>query len=184
MKKVLIVYGTRYGSTREISQEIEKVLRENDIEVKSVNIEDKKEIPALDKFDGVLIGSSIKIGKMTKHIRKFIDKNADKLQNRENILGIFISCGTAGEEGKRPKAKQDYIESILKEKNLNVDMYDAFGGVFDLTEDSNIGFLGKKILKMMAKEDPNITPGQKNDQRNWEYIREFANNFCSQLTAE
>lgn len=184
MKRVLLIYGTRYSSTKEISQEIEKVLKEKNIEVNAFNLAEEKDIPSLDEFDGLLIGSGIKMGKMTKNVRKFVDKNEDTLRNRKNILGLFISCGTAGEAGKREKAKKDYIDKFLKDKNIEADMEEAFGGVFDLSEDSNLGFLSKKVLKMTAKEDPNITPGEKNDQRDWEFIREFADKFCNKLTKE
>ncbi|TXT60136.1 MAG: hypothetical protein BAJALOKI2v1_130018 [Promethearchaeota archaeon] len=186
MKKSLIVYGTRYGSTEEISKEIAKILREHEIEVELINLEETKvkNLPPLENFDGILVGSSIKIGKMTKHIRKFLEKNEEMLKARENILGLFVSCGTAGDPEKRGKAKKDYINKVLNEKNLEADLSEAFGGVFDLSEESNLGFFSKKIMEATSKDDPNITAGEKNDQRDWNRIKEFANRFCEQLTSD
>ncbi|MEN6292997.1 MAG: flavodoxin domain-containing protein, partial [Methanobacterium sp.] len=63
--KVLIVYGTRYGTAAEIAEEIRKVIEREGIEVDLV---DSKGIKNYDipPYDMVIMGSGIKIGKWTK----------------------------------------------------------------------------------------------------------------------
>jgi len=183
MKKVLLVYGTRYGSTEEISNKIKEVLQKNDIDVDLINLEDRKlkNLPSLEEFDGIMIGSSIKIGKMTKNVRKFLKKYADKLKNKTNLIGVFVSCGSAGDPAERPKARKEYIESVLEKYGIDADMYEAFGGVLDLTEDSNLGFVSKKMMAAAAKDDESLTAGEKNDTRDWEFISSYAKSFCDSL---
>lgn len=183
MTKVLLLYGSRYGSTAEISEKIEEVIREQDVEVESINLEDTKlkELPPLQEFEGVLIGSGIRINSMTKSVKKFFKKYADALNKRENLVGVFVSCGTANNPEERPKARKDYIEKVLEKYGINADIYEAFGGMLDLTEESKLGFFSQKILKMVAKEDPTINLGERNDNRDWDLIAKFADDFCDLL---
>ncbi|MGV9202678.1 MAG: flavodoxin domain-containing protein [Promethearchaeia archaeon] len=183
MTKLLLLYGSRYGSTAEIAEKMEEIFTDHDIEVKLVNLEETKlrNLPSFDEFDGLLIGSGIKIKRMTKNVRKFLKKNAHALNKEGQIVGIFVSCGTADDPEERPKARKEYIENILKRYNIKADMYEAFGGKLDLTEDSNLGFFSKKIMGMAAKEDLEIEQGETNDNRDWEFISNFAKAFCNLL---
>ncbi|MFO7794722.1 MAG: flavodoxin domain-containing protein [Promethearchaeati archaeon] len=181
MKRVLLLYGTRYGSTAEISNKIKEILIKNDIEVEVINLDDVKikNLPPIEDFNGILIGSGIKINKMTKSVRKFLSKFADTLMKEKNTLGIFISCLMANNPEDRPKARNDYIKKVLEENGIEVAMLEAFGGVLDLTENSNLGGFSKKMMEKMAEDDPNLTPGTKNDGRDWDLITKFAEDFCT-----
>ncbi|TFF97662.1 MAG: hypothetical protein EU547_03720 [Promethearchaeota archaeon] len=183
MKKVLILYGTRWGSTEEISQELADILNEKDINAEILNLETTKtsKYPALDEYDGILIGSGIKIKKWTKSARKFLKKYADELNSKSNTLGVFISCGDGGIPEKREHARKEYIESLLDKYNVDADIYEAFGGTIDLTEDSKLGKFSLKMMNMAAQDDPDLKANDKNDTRDWERIKEFGRNFCEIL---
>lgn len=66
--KVLIAYGSRFGSTEEISIKISHTLEEQEIETHLLDLKKvkAKDWPSLEAFDGVLVGSGIRIGKWTK----------------------------------------------------------------------------------------------------------------------
>ncbi|MHA1104508.1 MAG: flavodoxin domain-containing protein [Promethearchaeota archaeon] len=68
MSKVLILYGTRYGATKEISNEIEKIIQDSGMTTESFNLKEvnPKNIPPLDQYDGIIIGTGIKMGMWTK----------------------------------------------------------------------------------------------------------------------
>ena len=80
-KKVLIAYGTRFGSTEEISSKFAEIMREKDLDTTVINVK-KDKWPPLDQFDAVLIGSSIKIGRWTKEAKKFFKKNVESLKEK------------------------------------------------------------------------------------------------------
>ncbi|MCD6467133.1 MAG: hypothetical protein J7L10_04325 [Methanomicrobia archaeon] len=65
MSKVLIAYGTRFGRTEEISQEIVRILEKERIDSQLLDLQKTKlkEWLPLEGFGGVLVGSSIKIMK-------------------------------------------------------------------------------------------------------------------------
>jgi len=183
MKKVLIIYGTRWGSTEEISQELASILKENEIETELLNLETRKkrDYPSLEEYDGILLGSGIKIKKWTKSSRKFLKKYADELKSKPKTLGVFVSCGDGGIPEKREEAKEKYIKEVLDDYEIDADIYEAMGGVIDLTEDSRMGKFSIKMMNIAAQDDPKLDANEKNDTRDWDRIKEFGKNFCDLL---
>ncbi len=186
-KKVLIAYGTRYGSTEEISQEIAKILEQKGIESHLVNLGEikSKKWPSLEEFDGILVGSSIKITRWVKEPRIFLKKHVDELKKKEKILGLFVSGALTIVDYE--KQKEDSIKNkILEELGIHADIYDAFGPVMDFSEDSKMGKINKSILKLAAKGMSNDTGIEinfegRNDLRDWDKIRNFAEKFAMLL---
>ncbi|MGQ9723698.1 MAG: flavodoxin domain-containing protein [Candidatus Jordarchaeum sp.] len=184
-KKVLIAYGSRYGSTEEISQEIAKVLEKQGMQVQVVDLKKtkSKDWPSLESFDGVLVASGIRIMKWMNEPQEFLKKHRGEFQKKEKKLGLFISSGFASIPENREKAKNDWIEKVMNKIGVKADIYDAFGGVYDFSESSRMGGLDKRMLKMaskgMSKEfGIEIDEKGRNDFRDWDQIRSFAEKFA------
>ncbi len=177
MGKVLVAFGSRYGSTQQIAEKISDFLKDQGLETQLLNLKEikQKNWPALNNFDGILIGSGIKIGMWTKESKAFI--KFAKSSNINNPLGAFVSCGEAMNPNNRSSARDRYLAKVLAKFGIQASLYDAFGGVFDLSETSNLGKINKKILVTVSKEDPTIKPNQRNDGRDWEQIKQFAMEF-------
>jgi len=180
-KRVLIAYGTRYGSTEEISQEIAKTLKEKGLEFELFNLGEgkSKNWPQLDDFDGVIIGTSLKINSWKKQVKSFIEKNRVVLKKRK--LGVF-TCG-AYAIAEPAEAKKDIAKRLMKKFELKADIYDAFGGILDFSEDSNVGKAGRLTLKAVAlglrdEKGMEIDMSGCNDFRDWDKIRSFAESFA------
>ena len=180
MKKVLIVYGTRYGTTQNTSEKLQDILAAKDIDVNLVNLEDNE--PALTGFDGILVGTGIKISMWTKSVKKFIKKHKKALSNRNFKFGCFVNCGTASEKEKIPKAKENYIYKKLQKIGLTCDISDAFGAIYDFSEASNLSNMNKKIMKAGLKDDgwENIED-IRYDLRDMDQIQKFAEDFIALL---
>jgi menaquinone-dependent protoporphyrinogen oxidase len=181
-KKVLIAYGTRFGCTEEISEEIAKVLEKEGIEFQLLNLRKTKarKWPLVREFDGVLVGSGIKIMQWTKEPKTFLKKCKEEL--KEKVVGLFICSAYAIQDPEH--AKKEYIEKVMEKVGVTADMYEAFGGVIDLSESSPLGVVDRKMLKLAAKgmtEDMGITieDNAKNDFRDWDRIRQFAEKFAA-----
>lgn len=181
MSKVLILYGTRYGTTKGISDEIEKVIQEKGISTESYNLKEYnlKEIPPLEEYDGVIIGTGIKIKRWTKVVKKFVQKRKTELKKRQSTLGFYVCCGVASKKSDISKAINDYITSKLQKLGIQPALVDAFGGAYDLTEGSAItGITRKIVIGIMKKEEGIENPeGKMHDYRDWEQIKDFANKF-------
>ena len=72
---------------------------------------------------------------------------------------------------------QAHKKKLAKSK-LEVDIHDAFGGVIDLTENSQIGKIMRKMLNAGTKDDPFLEANDRNDHRDWKQIEEFVINFA------
>ncbi len=183
-QKVLIVYGSRYGSTEEISIKFKKKLEDSGFIVDLINLKSKKkEMPQVNNYSGVLIGSGILINRWTKKAKQFLKKNV-KLINDNNILvGIYLSSGLAANPERRPEAVEKLLIKVFEKEGLvlgdNV-IYDAFGGVNDLSENTNLSGLHRKMLTMASKMDPDyIVLGERKDWRDWDQINSFIEKFIS-----
>jgi len=56
--KALIYYGTRYGATKGTSEEIAKILREENFDVKVVNAQEEK-IKDISEYGLIAVGSGV-----------------------------------------------------------------------------------------------------------------------------
>ena len=178
MKKVLIVYGTRYGATRDTSKKIRDILTTKEIEVDLVGIDEGE--PSLSGYDGVLIGTGIKISMWTKKIKKFIKKHKNVLKGRKFKSGFFINCGTASEKEKIKEAKEKYIDKKLQEIGINFDIADAFGPIYDFSETSVLSNMSKKIMKAGLKDDGwEKVDDILYDLRDMDQIQKFAEDFAT-----
>jgi menaquinone-dependent protoporphyrinogen oxidase len=185
MSKVLILYGTRYGTTKEVSKEIEKIIKEMGNNVESYNLEEckPKEIPPIQDYDGVLIGSGIKIKRWTKGVKKFVQKRKSELIESQSKLGFYVCCGEAAKKSDISKAVNNYITSKLEKVGVQPALIDAFGGCYDLTENSPISGMMRKIVIGIMKSEQGIEnpDGKKHDFRDWDQIKDFANKFVELL---
>ena len=88
----LIAYGTKHGCTEKCATELSKELDGN---VEIINLKNNNKID-LNKYDSVIIGGSVYIGKIQKEVTEFINSNLNELLKKQ--IGLFI-CGMQ-EEGE------------------------------------------------------------------------------------
>ncbi|MHA2246876.1 MAG: flavodoxin domain-containing protein [Candidatus Hodarchaeales archaeon] len=184
--KVLIAYGSRFGSTEEISSEMSKILTDKGIETSLINLREvkSKDWPSPETFDGIIIGSGIRVSRWTKEPKQFLKKNKDKLINKN--LGLFVSCADATVPETIDKARKDYLETTMEELGITAGMYDAFGGVIDLTKSSKMSFIEKKALMAVAKKRAGdniegIDGKSRTDFRDWEQIKRFTEKYAEMV---
>ena len=179
MNKVLIVYGTRFGATKSTSEKIFKILKEKQIEVRHVDSLEKQ-IPMLRGYDGIIVGTGIKMGMWTKQIKKFFKKTKKDFAERSFKFGFFVNCGTAAEKKKISEAKEKYIDKKLEKIGLSYDIANAFGPIYDFSDSSLMSNINKKLMKAGLKEDGwEKVEDIRYDLRDMEQIQKFAEQFAS-----
>jgi len=136
--KILIVYATKYGATKEIVGKLEGYL-EGD--VTTCNIDDKPTIKPKD-YDCVIIGSPVVAGAIKKGIKEFAQNNVKELQEKK--VGIFVS-------GLAEDGMSDYLRNNFPKELLATAKEKAFlGGIYD---PQKCNFFARMILKAVAKMD-------------------------------
>lgn len=165
-KKILIVYGSKKGSTAEISDKIGSILKEKGYQVDVVDSGKVKK--DLTSYSKIVIGSSVYYGLWHKKVIRFLKKNKYELEHLP--VWIFIS-GPSGEGNPTallngwlyPKSIQPIIQQI------NPCNITSFGGKLSF---SNLTNFEKWIIK-----NANAPEG---DFRDWGMINLWANSIIDQ----
>jgi len=145
--RTIIIYSTKHGTTKKISENIAKKLKEKEEEVEVVNI---KEISKynLRIFDRIIIGGSIHLGQIQKNIKKFIKENQEILKEKQ--IGLFITSIIDNEEKQQKQFKKAYDAEIIKTSKAQ----GIIGGEC-LYEKMN--FIEKLIIKIIKKTNKTTT---------------------------
>jgi menaquinone-dependent protoporphyrinogen IX oxidase len=184
-KKVLIVYGTRYGATEGTSEEIAKVLRSEGLDVRVVNAR-KEKIKDISGYDLVIVGSGMQMAKWTGAAEKFLRNFQKELSNKK--VAIFVSSGAQAliEHEKKTeeieRARKQYLEDKAVKYNLHPISMVIFGGVWDFNQ---MFFLFRKTLasfkpKIEEAGFKEIKPGVY-DTRDWDSIKTWAKEIATKV---
>jgi menaquinone-dependent protoporphyrinogen oxidase len=150
--KALIVYATRYGATALTAQEIAKILREENFEVKVVDAK-KEKIKDISEFELVVIGGGLKMGKWTRESDDFLkDFQKDLAQKR---VAIFVSSAMKSLFERQCKAedlqkiKKSHLDDEASKYHLHPIALGLFGGVWDKNK---MGFIFRRTLGILIKQ--------------------------------
>jgi menaquinone-dependent protoporphyrinogen IX oxidase len=176
-KKALIVYGTRYGATQGNSEEIAKVLQEQGLEVRVVNVK-KEKVKDISPYDLIVVGGGVQMGKWPKAPDDFLNKFQHELANKK--VAIFSSsAGQAMVEFQKKTEEIEKNKTYLAEKaakyNLQPISMTVLGGVWNFNK---MNFLFKRTLagikpQIEAAGFKETKPGLY-DAINWDAIRAWA----------
>ncbi len=174
----LIVYATRYGATKGTADEIAKILREENFDVKVVNSKEEK-VKDISEYELVVVGSGMAMGNWCSEAEDFLKKFQKDLENKK--LSLFISSLKPVEEreGKTNLVarirKIGFEDKILKYHLKPITM-GFFGGIIDYNK---MSFLIRKGMEMGYKSNlkkhrfKEVESGVY-DLRDWDEIRNWA----------
>jgi menaquinone-dependent protoporphyrinogen IX oxidase len=114
-QKWAVLFGSRYGSTRDASLWISEGMRG------IADVFDARENPDLSSFDCIIIGSGIYSGKIDLPLEAYLTKNAALISNR--IKALFIVCGG----GDNPRA-QAYVDALSRSCQAKPPLTKKFSG--------------------------------------------------------
>jgi menaquinone-dependent protoporphyrinogen oxidase len=169
--RAMVGFGTNYGSTKDIAQEIATVLRGDGWNVDVYDLGTSRPIEP-EAYDLFVIGSGIKMGAWSKEALRFIKDNMDVLHRKR--VSLFVSCGDMLDPAKEAEARKKYIDDVVNQyPGLVPYSVGIFGGVFDFKK---YGILVRGVLKNLRKglEAKGVDISEPYDFRDWDAIREFA----------
>ncbi|MGN0156241.1 MAG: flavodoxin domain-containing protein [Lachnospiraceae bacterium] len=153
--KTIICYATKTGTTETAAKELAGLLGA----IKVCNLE--KETPDIHNFDLVIIGGSIRMGKLHKAAKKFIDANTKELLSKKCA---FFICN-----GFPEQAETFLIQNIGQELLSHSICAASFGGELDLSKLKGMDkFIAKAVTSSM-KDNPQAVPKLLHES-----IKEFA----------
>jgi menaquinone-dependent protoporphyrinogen oxidase len=128
MARIIILYSTTDGHTREICSYLQQLVEKSGDEVTLVCIDDDPEVD-LEPFDKIVIGASIRYGKHNVKVYRFIEENLSVLNKKPNA---FFSVNAVAR--KAEKAQPDtnpYLQKFLKQIAWQPKELAVFAGKID-----------------------------------------------------
>jgi len=128
MAKILILYSTTDGHTREICQRLKQAIEGQGHQVTLRSIDDKPPVE-LEQFDKIVIGASIRYGRHTKRVYDFIEKNEQFLESKPNAF--FSVNVVARKPGKDAPGTNPYLQRFLSQIQWHPKKLAVFAGKID-----------------------------------------------------
>tara|TARA_Y100001936_G_scaffold239312_1_gene272194 strand:+ start:514 stop:1038 length:525 start_codon:yes stop_codon:yes gene_type:complete len=168
MTNTLIIYSSTDGHTKTICKRLTSYLNDGD-KIKIISIDEAKKIE-LFAFNKIIIGASIRYGKHSKNLYKFVNSNKNVL---DKIQSIFFSVNVVAR--KLEKSTPDtnpYIKKFLKISNWRPKKIGVFAGKVDYP---NYGFFDRYVIKfiMFLTKGPTDT-SRSYEFTNWDNVKKFA----------
>lgn len=180
MTKVAILYGTSEGQTARISEHVARAMRDLGHEAETVDV--KEEPGGLDDYDGLVVGSSVHMGKHEERVRDFVVENRDLL---ERVPSAFFSVSmTARDHTEEARAKtEEYVERFVEETGWRPDMVGVFAGALRY---SQYGFIKRHIMKKISRDmgNPDTDASRDYEYTDWDDVGHFAEDFLDGLAQD
>ncbi len=168
MSSFLIIYSSIDGHTKAICKRINDYLNEGDT-TKFISLEEAIKID-ISKFNKIIIGASIRYGKHSNNLYKFIDLNKNILNEKQNVF--FSVNVVARKSDKNTPDTNPYIKKFLKISKWEPKIIEVFAGKVDYP---NYNFFDKYIIKfiMFITGGPTDT-SQSYEFTDWSKVDDFA----------
>ena len=158
MSNTLIIYSSTDGHTKTICKQIANFLN-NGVAAKIISLDEATKID-LTEFNKIIIGASIRYGKHSKKLYKFIDLNINMLDQKKSI---FFSVNVVARKPEKNTAETNpYIEKFLKISKWKPKKIGVFAGKVDYP---NYNFFDKHIIKFIML----ITGGPTDTSQSYEF---------------
>ena len=168
MANTLIIYSSTDGHTETICRRLTNFLKHNG-KIKIISLEEVKKFD-LSEFSKIIIGASIRYGKHSTDLYKFIDLNKDVLNQKHSF---FFSVNVVARKPEKSMPETNpYIKKFLKISKWKPKKIGVFAGKVDYP---NYGFFDKYIIKliMFITNGPTDT-SQCYEFTDWSKVDEFA----------
>ena len=164
----LIIYSSTDGHTKTICERIINSLNEID-SAKLVSLKEAMKLD-LSNFDKIIIGASIRYGKHSNELYKFIEKNKNILEQKQSV---FFSVNVVARKPEKNTAETNpYIKKFLKISNWKPKNIRVFAGKVDYP---NYNFFDKYVIKFIMFMTKGPTDTSKSYEfTEWSKVDDFA----------
>jgi len=158
MSNSIIIYSSTDGHTKTICERISS-FADNQNSIKIISLDEVAKFN-LSEFSKIIIGASIRYGKHTKNLYKFIELNKELL-NKTNSSFFSVNVVARKAEKSMPETNP-YIKKFLKISEWKPDKIAVFAGKVDYPK---YNFFDKYIIKLIMF----ITKGPTDTSQSYEF---------------
>jgi menaquinone-dependent protoporphyrinogen oxidase len=178
MIKILIGYGTTEGQTARIADHLAKAVQSHGFEARVLDLKGAKDV-SLERYDAVIVGGSIHMGKHEEYVVDFVRKNRATL---DRLPSAFFSVSLAA-HGDTENARA-YVENFEQETGWRPTQVSLFSGALLYRQ---YGFLKRLMMKKIVSDKPgNLSTDTSRDHvyTDWDDVNRFAEAFLERLVPE
>ena len=158
--KILIVYESEFGSTKEVAEFIGRNYCHKGV---SVDVQWAQNIKNIQGYSGVILGSAIHYDDWMGSMKKFVKAHEDMLMSMR--VGYFFTCMTLSRGSEKSiQEAQSYANKLKSFSKITPHSIGQFAGVLDY---GKMSF----IHRMMAKPIFAMLGIKEGDYRDWEQIK-------------
>ena len=168
MAKIIIIYSTTDGHTREICHYLQQVIEKRNNHVELISINNEAEID-LKSFDKIVIGASIRYGKHSLKVNEFIKKNLHILESKSNAF--FSVNVVARKPEKNHPETNPYLIKFLRQIPWKPMKLAVFAGKIDYQKYKFWDRLMIRLIMWMTKGPTD--PKTNIDFTNWSQVEDF-----------
>tara|TARA_B100000579_G_C22533655_1_gene711924 strand:- start:90 stop:617 length:528 start_codon:yes stop_codon:yes gene_type:complete len=168
MPETLIIYSSTDGHTKNICERLANFLS-NTNAAKVISLLEATKFD-LSKFNQIVIGASIRYGKYSNNLHKFINLNKDILEQKNSVF--FSVNVVARKPEKNTPETNPYVKKFLKVSKWQPKKIGVFAGKVDYP---NYGLFDKYAIKliMFLTNGPTDT-SQSYEFTDWSKVDNFA----------
>ena len=168
MSSFLIIYSSTDGQTKIICERIKNFLNDGNF-VELISLGETKQVD-LSNFEKIIIGASIRYGKHSKELYKFI-KLRKKILDEKKCAFFSVNVVARKPEKNTPDTNP-YVKKFLKISNWKPTKVAVFAGKVDYP---NYKFVDKYIIKLIMFITGGPTDTSKSYEfTDWSKVDEFA----------
>ncbi len=170
MAKIIIIYSTVDGHTREICHYLRQVIeKQSSHQVVLISINDESEID-LKSFDKIVIGASIRYGKHRPKVFQFIEKNLAVLESKPNAF-FTVNVVARKPEKDHPKTNP-YLLKFLSQISWKPRNLAVFAGKIDYQKYKFVDRMMIRFIMWITKGPTH--PKTNIEFTNWSRVEDFA----------
>jgi menaquinone-dependent protoporphyrinogen oxidase len=162
MTQMLVAYGTRYGSTREVAEAVAATLAELGV---AADTRTAREVGSLDGYDAVVLGTPLYLGALHKDVRALLESRQEVLADVP--LAVFALGPIKAEDGL-DGSREQLFTALAKAQAPTPVATGVFVGAYD---PARLGFKDKLIAALPASP---LHGEPAHDDRDWPAIRAWA----------
>jgi menaquinone-dependent protoporphyrinogen oxidase len=168
MSGSLIIYSSTDGQTKIICEKI-KNFSKNSESIKLISLEEASDFN-LQSYEDIIIGASIRYGKHSKNLYKFISSNKETLEKKRSAF--FSVNVVARKPEKNTPETNPYMKKFLKISNWKPDKLGVFAGKVNYP---NYDFFDKYIIRLIMFITKGPTDTSKSFEfTDWSKVEDFA----------
>jgi menaquinone-dependent protoporphyrinogen oxidase len=176
MTKILVAYHSYDGQTEKIAHHIGDRLRSPDVVVDVVDVDDAS---APDRYDVVVVGDSIRLGRHSRALVRYLQVHHEVLGQRPVVL-FQVSMTSARTDEEHVAEAQRLVEQLVTKADLRPRVVATFAGALPYT---TYGWFTRRVMRSIARREGNATDTSRDHEyTDWNAVNRFVDEVMALTT--